>query len=540
MKKRKLKRRILKIEVYIIEIDVHEFFMEEITLNFLIKTNIHFIVLFTFTSSMAVFRLINIASRKYMILSDNIYLCKKTNGSTSYWSCRTSSCASRVTLYGDLIKNTHSQHESHESPISDIILLDMKKELEAMVLSDSTRPGKEIYDAAILKQVEQIQLRFGSDEHVGLLPSYESLEPFIYRTKKKNVPRNAESRENIVLSGLWTQTLGGNNFVLANDGAIDKIIIFGTKGFLGILCDCNRVYMDGTFYSSPQHFSQLYTLHGMFKFGNNERMFPLLYVLLPGKTRDIYLRMFSLIKVAADSHNMTFNPNHFHIDFEKSVINALNISFSNPEIHGCFFHYTQAIWRKVQDLKLVSDFKGVPQVRRTVRRVAALPFLPTDKIIQVFDLIKEQAPQDDSIKRFINYSRNTWVKEGSLFNKDIWNHHGNFSSRTTNHLEGWHNKLNKSFGRAKPTIFAFISVIKNLQKCYEVVVKQMQKGKKCVRQNNKYVKLNDSLKALTLEYFSGAIDELKFIDDAGYLLHLQSHKYSSEDIYDGETEIEDE
>jgi len=50
-------------------------------------------------------------------------------------------------------------------------------------------------------------------------------------------------------------------FFLGSDGDDDKIVIFGTEGFLRILCTAEVIFMDGTFKSALKLFLQIYTLH---------------------------------------------------------------------------------------------------------------------------------------------------------------------------------------------------------------------------------------------------------------------------------------
>ena len=125
-------------------------------------------------------------------------------------------------------------------------------------------------------------------------------------------------------SWIWNgATQSGEQFLLINDGNEDKILGFCTKRFLKILCNVNCVFMDGTFFSSPKLFIQVYTLHGVYKINEKEQIIPLIYLLLPSKSKDIYIRMFQLIKRAAIDEHLIFNPTNFQIDFEAATIEAI-------------------------------------------------------------------------------------------------------------------------------------------------------------------------------------------------------------------------
>ena len=41
---------------------------------------------------------------------------------------------------------------------------------------------------------------------------------------------------------------------------------------------------------------------------------------------------------------------HVVLDFEAAVWTAFQLVFPDAGLRGCFFHYTQAVWRKVQNL----------------------------------------------------------------------------------------------------------------------------------------------------------------------------------------------
>ncbi len=60
-----------------------------------------------------------------------------------------------------------------------------------------------------------------------------------------------QSREGIDFGGEWTQTRGGEEFLLADSGQSDpnRFVVFATTGNLE-LCKADTFYIDGTFKSS--------------------------------------------------------------------------------------------------------------------------------------------------------------------------------------------------------------------------------------------------------------------------------------------------
>uniref|UniRef100_A0A915DM18 Transposase n=1 Tax=Ditylenchus dipsaci TaxID=166011 RepID=A0A915DM18_9BILA len=86
---------------------------------------------------------------------------------------------------------------------------------------------------------------------------------------------------------------------------------------------------------------QLLTLHA--KLG--ETFVPCLHALLPKKSRKTYDHFFSAVEHLIPNARV----GHAHMDYERSFIVA--------ERHGCFAHYAQALYRRVQKLGLVQVYK---------------------------------------------------------------------------------------------------------------------------------------------------------------------------------------
>ena len=88
-----------------------------------------------------------------------------------------------------------------------------------------------------------------------------------------------QSRSDINLEGEWATTLDGNEFIIANDGPDDKIVIFGTSASLRLLLDSSSFFVDGTFSVCPSLFYQLVTIHIM----KHGQTFPMVYALFLSK-----------------------------------------------------------------------------------------------------------------------------------------------------------------------------------------------------------------------------------------------------------------
>ena len=149
---------------------------------------------------------------------------------------------------------------------------------------------------------------------------------------------------------------------------------------------------------------------------------------------------------------------------------------------------------------------------------------PSENFLKTWLLIIREAPKDiPKINSFLNYAFNTWVSNSARFPRKIWNRCNNFAYRTINHLEGFHNALNREFGKAHPNIFEFINGIRKFQADYEIAILQLENGKMPPRKNKKYAAVNEKIKHYTTLLNDGQISELRFLDAVSFLLHLQSH-----------------
>ena len=143
------------------------------------------------------------------------------------------------------------------------------------------------------------------------------------------------------------------------------------------------------------------------------------------------------------------------MDFELAAWISLRDVFPEIQIHGCQFHYAQAIFRKVQSLGLAKAYKEDSVVRKQVKQLFALPFLPQRDMLKGFEEIDMDA--DSRLTELLSYMRGTW------FSSSVWKP-ANLCSyqrlvRTNNDVEGYHRLLNQRCVIDHPPIYKLLEVI---------------------------------------------------------------------------------
>lgn len=190
---------------------------------------------------------------------------------------------------------------------------------------------------------------------------------------------------------------------------------------------------------------------------------PLVYVLATHKDVLTYTTILEQLKLRAPQ----LKPNHVMVDFELAAIHGVSNEFSETEVHGCFFHFQQCIWRKIQEVGLQAQYGRDPEFALRMRYLAALAFVPQQKVVDYFKKLKNMlcvekrpaAGSDDwKVREVFEYLERTWIgteAAAPLFASKLWNMTAltlNRIPRTNNAVEGWHNAISQFVGCHRPSI----------------------------------------------------------------------------------------
>ena len=111
-----------------------------------------------------------------------------------------------------------------------------------------------------------------------------------------------------------------------------RIIAFVTTENLRNLANADIFFCDGTFYTCPNLFYQIYSIH----IPIDDVMTPVIHAFLPGNSQATYTRFFTLIKDKIADLGLVFSPTSTMEDFETAVHNSIREVFPDINTNRCF------------------------------------------------------------------------------------------------------------------------------------------------------------------------------------------------------------
>ena len=103
----------------------------------------------------------------------------------------------------------------------------------------------------------------------------------------------------------------------------------------------------------------------------------------------------SHVRKVSIENNKQLKPVFILTDFESRLQQALKLNFSDSIIKGCWFHFSQAILRKVTALGMKTKYLSDHSFKYWINRFIALALVPLDKIKDAFEIILNSVPELD-------------------------------------------------------------------------------------------------------------------------------------------------
>ena len=255
-----------------------------------------------------------------------------------------------------------------------------------------------------------------------------------------------------------------SDVIATRKGESRRHFLFATAKQLDILRRCKNIKMDATFKICKDPHKQLLTIHSTVRnyLHPEGKTVPLFYALMSGKRAIDYVEVLKELKkfLQQDGHDIMFED--VLMDYEKAMWNAIeNVFGAHVKKRGCWFHYTQAIFRRVSELKLTKDYYKKDRIYKMVRRFMTLALMDEGSIPVLFEHYKEcyriETAQSAAVTDLFAYMEKQWIS-GKKFHPDQWCCYKR-KTRTNNAVENWNGKIWKRAGERTLHIYQLSSLL---------------------------------------------------------------------------------
>lgn len=404
-------------------------------------------------------------------------------------------------------KKNESEH-CHIMEKSEIEAYKIKSKIRKMASKTSEKPMN-----IVAKATSNV-----SETTSATLPLNKSLCRNIQRERVRVLggPTLPKSIAELVVPEMFKKTLRGDKFFYCDHNENgNRTLMFTTEENLRILNKCRILQGDGTFETVPEIFKQLYTIHGQYK-GN---LVPLVYILTTDQSEESYTFVLKYLHKLKPE----LNPSLLIIDFEISFINAFRTVFPECDIHGCYFHFCQCIWRCIQRSGLQELYQNDENFSLQIRHLLALSFVKPDDVKVYYDLLLKSdyfVQNKDLLSPVLSYFEPNWVirkkrrHTSPRFSIELWNCYNcviNNDPRTNNGIEGWHNGFSAKLNVAHASIWKFLNAIQLEQSLTENKLTDIAAKKIVNKKSKKAIELDRRLFDIVSEYDQDRLNYLKSI-----------------------------
>merc|ERR1711874_646767 len=265
--------------------------------------------------------------------------------------------------------------------------------------------------------------------------------------------------------------------------------IFFTNDQLRYMAKARNWYIDGTFKIVKEPIKQLVTIHVVLICAESRRVsLPVCFILMTRRRKCDYVMVLDCIRKQCneylDQYNLENRLLRIMADFEIALWQAVKEVRNNGNfrtdltLKGCYFHLTQAIFRKVIQNHLQPAYynKKGSNVRLFVRWLMSLCLLPPNTIKDTFKLIfkKVKASKKKSLINLFTYFEKTWLTNTNWSITEIsqWRSH----IRTNNDAPCFHMKLMGVVQKCNVDFYELVNILGDIGNYIPLTAKLLGQG----------------------------------------------------------------
>ena len=347
--------------------------------------------------------------------------------------------------------------------------------------------------------------------------SFVRLESTFRKRRRAVYPKLPTDANEAIHSLEQDQSTFSTYFKGAIEAGKDKGIFFSSSKMLARLENYHGlIQVDGTFAYVPAIFDNMVTIMTL----HHEHALPVAFVLLTGRTEQFYSALFNKLKELV-SVDAPLQPQGTMSDFERAFLNALSNAFPSAIVHGCYFHYVQAVFRNLQKLGLRNLYRDNEIFKRHVKLFMALPLLPTNDIRSTYDELSRQilpitSTEKSLFSKFKKYILRFWLNQIGPEKLSVFG----VRRKTNNNLESFHAILRKKIKQPNPNFYLFLEQLNNCVVDNDLKADQLDDGVPVSRPRDKKTIHNENrLRSLEEKLSDNRISPMEFLRASAYHVH---------------------
>ncbi|KRZ08229.1 hypothetical protein T11_6482 [Trichinella zimbabwensis] len=264
------------------------------------------------------------------------------------------SCGGAIWTNLDVTSVIKQNDHIESCPADEHLAYKMEKEGE-------TKPIPAIYD-------EEASAASAQPSTSGHFPLFKREKSTMYNHRSKRFPKLPQHRRDLEIPVPFKTTKAGDEFLLWQS-ASRHILVFATGSNIRLLASMRTWGMNGTVKVIPQWYQQLFTIH-TFAVG---KLVSAIDGLCTSKDIGTYRFLFQALITRAAALEVDLNP-------DTSICDLIHGYFPNARVQGCYFHFCQAVHRKVGEVGLKTRHRTEEETRKKIRMLLATAFLPVPQV----------------------------------------------------------------------------------------------------------------------------------------------------------------